>query len=145
MKHRKFYLPFFSCTLLLTLLAGCGSETDNSVDLSSQSFLATTEFCVDVEPYNDSDGRVFNSIENTTSDESCTLSMEFEAPTEVSLLSAIDPIGCCGTLGLDDNLMVIGAGRNYFSQFFSNDPGDRRALLVFEKDDTGTFQYSANT
>ena len=40
--------------------------------------------------------------------------------------------------------MVIGAGRNYFSQFISNDPGDRRALLVFEKNDTGTFQYSAS-
>ena len=99
---------------------------------------------MDVEPYNDGNGRVFIGTENMTSDESCALSMEFEARTEVSLTSVMDSIGCCGTLGLDDDLMVIGAGRNYYSQFFSNDPGDRRALLVFEKDDTGTFQFSAS-
>ena len=93
---------------------------------------------------NDGNGRVFSGIENMTSDESCAPSMEFEAPTEVELTSVMDSIGCCGTFGLDDDLMVIGAGRNYYSQFFSNDPGDRRALLVFEKDDTGTFQVSAS-
>ena len=103
--------------VLSGLFPGCSSDHDSGSQSADNTGLTGEDgrYCADAGPFNDGVGLIFNPDASGPADQPCDTAVTFDGPELLPIAPSYgDVTGCCATVALENDILVVGAGRVYY-------------------------------